>query len=153
MRSAVESIETDLSTNYYNKTDADSKMDEKIASAISSVYKPSGSIAFESLPVLSATEEGKVYNITNEFTTTDDFVEGAGKKYPVGTNVVCIEVEGPSYKWDVLAGVVDLSAYETADSTEAKIATLLSMECTLFLRKGKCSVPKTEINPTRICTE
>ena len=121
--SALEAVESDLEANYYNKTDAESKMDEKIASAISSVYKPSGSVAFESLPALTSSEEGKVYNITNAFTTTDDFVDGSGKTYPAGTNVVCIEVDGSSYKWDVLAGVTDLSAYDTADVTEGKIAT------------------------------
>ena len=35
--------------------------------------------------------EGNVYNITDAFTSTADFVEGAGKKYTAGTNVVIVE--------------------------------------------------------------
>ena len=79
-------------------------------------------MAFAALPALSATIEGNVYNISDEFTTTDDFVEAAGTKYPAGTNIVCIKV-GEAYKWDVLAGFVDLSAYETAEAAGAKYAT------------------------------
>lgn len=107
---------------YYNKTETDGKINEKIATAISTTYKPAGSVAFESLPELSATEEGKVYNITNEFTTNENFVEGAGQKYPAGTNVVCIDTDDAgTYKWDVLSGFVDLSAYETTASVDEKL--------------------------------
>ena len=79
-------------------------------------------MAFAALPTLAAAIEGNVYNISDEFTTTDDFVEAAGTKYPAGTNIVCIKV-GEAYKWDVLAGFVDLSAYETAEAAGAKYAT------------------------------
>ena len=109
-------INTNLTTNYYNKTETDAKIDEKIATKVSSTYKAAGSIEFASLPALSATEEGKVYNVSDAFTTTEDFVEGAGKKYPAGTNVVCIDTAEDVYKWDVLAGFVDLSGYATTES-------------------------------------
>lgn len=95
--------------------------DQQIAARISSTYKAGGSVAFASLPELTATEEGKVYNILDKFTTTDDFVEGSGKSYPAGTNIVCIDVGEEEFKWDVLAGMVDLSAYDTADITQGKI--------------------------------
>ena len=112
---------TDLS-NYYNKTETDSKIDEKIATAISTTYKPAGSTLFASLPPLSAENVGKVYNIIDEFTTTEDFMEGAGAKYPVGTNVVCIDSDDAgTYKWDVLAGIIDLSEYETTESITEKL--------------------------------
>ena len=108
--------------NYYNKTETDGKIDEKIASKISSTYKAAGSIEFASLPELSATEEGKVYNIIDKFTTTENFIEGAGHSYPVGTNVVCINSDSAgTYKWDVLAGFVDLSGYETTVSVTEKL--------------------------------
>lgn len=97
--------------------------DAQIAAKLASTYKAAGSVAFAELPTLDATQEGKVYNVTDAFSTTADFVEGADKKYPAGTNVVCIEVEVDTYKWDVLAGMVDLSAYETAEVTTQKIAT------------------------------
>lgn len=98
---------------YYNKTETEGKIDEKINVAISTTYRAAGSIAFEALPTLAASEEGKVYNISNEFTTTENFVEGAGKEYPVGTNVVCIDVGTDEYKWDVLAGFIDTSTFVT----------------------------------------
>lgn len=79
-----------------------------------SVYKPAGSVAFASLPVLGSTNEGKVYNVTDAFTTTSDFVEGSGKSYPAGTNVVCIDTGSSVYKWDVLSGFIDLSGYATS---------------------------------------
>ena len=116
VKAAYEAADTTINEkfgNYYNKTETDDKIDEKINVAISTTYRAAGSIAFEALPALAASEEGKVYNITNEFTTTENFVEGAGSKYPVGTNVVCIDVGTDEYKWDVLAGFVDTSALAT----------------------------------------
>lgn len=81
-----------------------------------SVYKAKGSIAdISALPTPDKAHEGFVYNIENEFTTTDQFVEGAGKTFPAGTNVVCINTTGTTYKWDVLAGMVDLSGYVTTE--------------------------------------
>lgn len=109
-------INENLTTNYYNKTQTDSKIDEKIAAKVSSTYKAAGTVQFALLPTPSATEEGKVYNISDAFTTTENFVEGAGQKYPAGTNVVCIDTADEAYKWDVLAGFVDLSAYATTES-------------------------------------
>lgn len=109
-------INENLTTNYYNKTETDSKIDEKIAAKVSSTYKAAGTVQFASLPTPSATEEGKVYNVSDAFTTTENFVEGAGQEYPAGTNVVCIDTASEIYKWDVLAGFVDLSAYATTES-------------------------------------
>ena len=116
VKTAYEAADTTLTEKfgeYYNKTETESKIDEKINVAISTTYRAAGSIAFEALPTLAASEEGKVYNISNEFTTTENFVEGAGKEYPVGTNVVCIDVGTDEYKWDVLAGFIDTSTFVT----------------------------------------
>lgn len=104
--------------NYYDKDETDSK----IATAISSTYKPAGSTTYVGLPVPSITEEGKVYNITEAFVTDDDFVEGTGISYPAGTNVVCIETEPDTYKWDVLSGFVDLSSYATTSYVDTELA-------------------------------
>ena len=90
----------------YGITDAYTK--EELNAKISAVYKPAGSVAFADLPALAENVLGNVYNVTNAFTTTDSFVEGAGNKYPKGTNVVVIK-SGEDYKFDVLAGFVDLS--------------------------------------------
>lgn len=108
---ADQAINTDLDTNYYDKTATDAKIDEKIAASTTRVYKPSGSKAFEELPALAAEELGKVYNVTNAFTTTENFLEGAGQKFPAGTNVACVDAGDGVYKWDTLAGMVDLTGY------------------------------------------
>lgn len=90
-----------------------------ISSAITGVYTPKGSIAFKSLPTAAAGNKGWVYNITDAFTTTAAFVEGAGHSYGAGTNVVCVAAGGGSYKWDVLAGTIDLT-----ELTAAEVQTL-----------------------------
>ena len=51
------------------------------------------------------------------FTTTEAFVEGAGHSYGAGTNVVCVDAGSGSYKWDVLAGIIDLTEL-TADEVQ-----------------------------------
>lgn len=126
VKAAYEAADSSINgkfNDYYNKIEADSKIDQKIATAISSTYKPAGSIMFSFLPALGADQEGKVYNIIDAFTTTEDFVEGADNKYPAGTNVVCIDTDDAgTYKWDVLAGFVDLSGYETTSSVDTKLA-------------------------------
>lgn len=98
-----------------------------IASAVSSAYKASGSVAFASLPTPAAENLGNVYNVTDAFTTTASFVEGAGKSYPANTNVAVV-LAGTVYKLDALSGLVDLSGYVEAASlvelTNAEVASL-----------------------------
>lgn len=125
IKAAYEAADTSIEgmfENYYNKTETDGQIDSKIAAAVSSTYKPAGSTTYVGLPTPSATEEGKVYNISDAFVTDEDFVEGTGISYPAGTNVVCIEAETDVYKWDVLAGFVDLSSYATTASVDSKLA-------------------------------
>ena len=74
---------------------------------IGTVYKAQGSVLFANLPTLDANHEGYVYNISDDFTTTSDFVEGAGKNYTAGTNVVCINYNG-TYMWDIIGGMIDI---------------------------------------------
>ena len=88
-----------------------------ISSAITGVYTPKGSIAFKSLPTAAAGNKGWVYNVSDAFTTTAAFVEGAGHSYGAGTNVVCVDAGSGSYKWDVLAGTIDLTEL-TADEVQ-----------------------------------
>ena len=94
---------------YQTATDVQNAIDARIGST----YKAQGSVTFANLPALSSSVEGYVYNVTDAFTTTADFVEGAGKSYPAGTNVVIIDVGSSTYKYDVLSGFVDLSNYVT----------------------------------------
>lgn len=65
---------------------------------------------------------GAVYDIINAFTTTSDFVEGAGKLVNAGTNIVVVNTgttAEPVLKFDVFASSVDLTAYQTKVLTEA----------------------------------
>lgn len=80
---------------------------------IASVYDYKGSSTFANLTTIATNKTcktGDVYNITDAFTTTAIFVEGAGKNYPAGTNVVCSNESG-TVKLDVLGG--DYSALVT----------------------------------------
>lgn len=60
---------------------------------------PKGSIEFSNLPTLTDASIGDLYNIKDNFITTDNFIEGAGAKIAAGTNVVCVE-ENLTKKWD-----------------------------------------------------
>lgn len=60
---------------------------------------PKGSIEFSNLPTLTDASIGDLYNIKDNFITTDDFIEGTGVKISAGTNVVCVE-ENLTKKWD-----------------------------------------------------
>lgn len=120
-------IET-INTNLDKKANADSvytktQTDDKIKASISAVYKPAGSIAFAGLPEPSNDVLGNVYNITDGFTTNDKFVEGAGKKYPAGTNVAVVSPAENTYKFDVLSGEIDLSDYQTSEQIAQTYAT------------------------------
>jgi len=66
--------------------------------ALGGAYIAKGSKAFAELPsTRTADMVGYVYNVTDDFTTTADFIEGAGKKYPAGTNVVIVDASTTSY--------------------------------------------------------
>ena len=88
-----------------------SNVNSLISAAVAGAYKAKGSVAFESLPAIDTATVGDVYNVTNQFSTTENFMEGTGKMYPAGTNVVCVDAGSGAKKWDVLAGFVDLAGY------------------------------------------
>ena len=98
-----------------SKFQTDVEVESAINAKVASTYKAGGSVAFAALPAPDEAHLGFVYNVTDKFTTTADFIEGAGSKHPAGTNVVVVK-SGDEYKYDVLAGFVDLSEYaKTAD--------------------------------------
>lgn len=110
-------FKTTAGTTYLAKTDAAKTYATKDEMStglnrLTSAIIPKGSVAFAALPAVGADNLGAMYNVTNGFTTTASFVEGAGKVYPAGTNVVCVK-DGESYKWDAFSGMVDLSNYAT----------------------------------------
>jgi hypothetical protein len=98
-----------------------------ISAAISSTYKPAGTIAKNAIVsgLLIAENLGNVYNISEAFTVGSGTGEvsaslftdaAAGNSYPAGTNIVIVNtgtIASPEYKFDVLAGFIDLSNYQT----------------------------------------
>lgn len=114
---------TDLNTkfgNYYTKkeTYTQTEVDNAIKTKVASTYKPAGSIDAEAVSKFIPAEKylGNVYNVSEQFDTTANFIEGEGKTYPAGTNIVVVKAVDDSYKFDVLAGFIDLSSYaKTAD--------------------------------------
>lgn len=98
-------------------------------SDVAGIYKIKGTKTFANLPAVAETNEGDVYNVSDAFTTTSKFVEGQGKGYPAGTNVVCVNSDGVKL-WDVLSGFIDLSGYQkTSDLvaiTNTEIDTILA---------------------------
>lgn len=88
-----------------------------VTSQIGRVYKPGGSKAFADLPEASAETLGYVYNITDAFTTTDAFTEGAGKTFAAGTDVGVVE-DGETYKYNVFAQFTDMSGYVEKDGAK-----------------------------------
>lgn len=91
-----------------------------------SIYKAAGNKACAELTssLLVAGNLGNVYNITDNGTTTADFVEGAGKPIHLGDNVAVVDIgEGGThvYKFDLLSGLVDLSNYIQKSETAGLI--------------------------------
>ena len=143
----VDQVYADNSSNAQSGKAVKSAID----AAISSVYKPAGSSAFASLPTPAKAIEGNVYNVTDAFTTTAAFVEGAGKEYPAGTNVVVINTTGTTYKFDVLAGMVDLSGYQLANTAVTHTASTAAGSATqpVYINASGVATPVTyELNKT-----
>lgn len=112
---------TEAATTYRTKDDSYTKaeVDNAVKVAVGSAYKVKGSKdSVTELPADATT--GDVWNIKAAFTD-------GGKSYPAGTNVVFVGVgEGEAGehlggKWDVLAGVTDLTGYSTTTQMNTAI--------------------------------
>ena len=62
------------------------ELTKNIVVGLDSGFIPMGTVTFAELASVEKAT-GYVYNISNDFVTTDDFHEGAGKSYTAGTNV------------------------------------------------------------------
>lgn len=77
-------------------------------------FYPAGNIDYDDIPAPSEETLGAMYNVNDAFITTNEFVEGAGIKYPAGTNVGVVNIgtiDDPVYKFDAYTG-----AYVTDDT-------------------------------------
>lgn len=90
----------DNAKTYMDNANEYAKEAKAAASSITGALKPKGTIAFKDLPELSTTDVGAMYNISDEFVSTDSFKDGGGITYPPGTNIYKTE-DG---MWDCLAG-------------------------------------------------
>lgn len=77
-----------------------SEQAKTLSESFSGALRPMGTVEFANLPSVGSASAGDMYNISDEFVTTSDFVEGAGITEPAGSNVYKT-VDG---KWDILAG-------------------------------------------------
>lgn len=100
-------------TDAYTKEETATQIEDAVKQALTGVYTVKGSIAFADLPATEDVKDGWVYNIKEEFETTEAFIEGAGHTYPAGTNVV-YTADG----WDVMAGTYDFSEFLKASDLE-----------------------------------
>ena len=124
---AKSDVVNNLTTNEASKalSAAQGKALNDRINGLGSLYKVKGTKTNIS-DVLSLTDAkvGDVWNVTNEFML-------GGKKYPAGTNVVCVTATSSSDhnddNWDTLGGTVDLTPYLTksdASNTYAKKADM-----------------------------
>jgi hypothetical protein len=99
--------------SYTNATELMTEIGNRLK-ALNSAYVPRGNSTFANLPTtLTKAMGGYVYNVTDEFTTTALFAEGAGRKYSAGTNVVIVnqgDDTTPDMKYDVIASFVNVDA-------------------------------------------
>lgn len=84
---------TNSSKYYYEQA-------KQISESFSGALKPMGTITYSALTKLTQISPGDMYNVSDQFTTTDQFKEGAGNIIPAGSNVY----RTSDNKWDVLAG-------------------------------------------------
>lgn len=84
-----------------------------VVAGVTGALIPRGTIAFASLPAASDAETGWLYNISDDFTTTASFEEGAGIKVAAGSNVYMTA----NSKWDVLVGAAVVGVKGNAEIT------------------------------------
>lgn len=110
---------TNAATSEKNaKTYADSAKEyldnmNRIVDGLESGFIPMGTISFSELATVDKFT-GYVYNISDNFTTDDTFMEGEGKLYTAGTNVYYTAND----KWDCFAGHNDVA---TVDEVKAEL--------------------------------
>lgn len=73
---------------------------KSVSESLSGALKPKRTISFADLPSTADANSGDMYNISDQFTTTADFIEGSGNIIPAGSNVY-LTIDR---YWDVLAG-------------------------------------------------
>lgn len=112
--------------------------DEKIARAVSSVYKVKGTCTYAELPE-SGNANGDVWNVTD-----------AQGNVPAGTNYVWLASEDGG-SWDALAGTVDLSPYFKTEDFNKTLTADTSF--TSVKNIAKAAATKTELAAVKTTAE
>lgn len=103
-----------------NKTSKDLKLLTK-----DQVYHYGATINFSQLPVITEETVNGIYTIKDKFTTTANFVTGAGIKYRAGASIALVNLgtnENPNYKYSIISGTLEYDS-ELSDSSENAIQT------------------------------
>ncbi len=115
---SMENLTSELKKTFAYQEDVQAlrqELQQEIATQIGTTYRAAGNCTFAELPELTAANLGKVYNVTDDFTTTADFVDGAGKHFGAGADVGVVEFEAATsvsdavYKYNVFGDFVDTS--------------------------------------------
>lgn len=116
-------LETKATTTALNAVKATTytkeEVDNKVASAVGSVYKTKGSVDDASaLTALTGVVIGDVYNVVAAGTLN-------GEAFEAGSNFVAIKAGAGNQigMWDKLGGTIDLSAYATKTTVTSEIST------------------------------
>ena len=80
------------------------------------LWNPKGTCVFANLPSIANSEPGDMWNVSDEFTTTSDFREGAGIVVPAGANIYLTS----DSKWDVMTGSAVVGVKGAAESSYRK---------------------------------
>lgn len=117
-----EGEDSDNAKYYYEQS-------RNISQGLSGTLIPMGTVNFANLPALSDVDSGWMYNVSEQFTTTAEFNEGAGKVIPAGANVY----KTADGKWDVLAGTPVTTVNGKTGNVEVNLGNITG---TLPIYKG-----------------
>lgn len=93
-------------TKYYSTEEIDSMIKDVVNKIVTSKHVVVESCTFADLPEPTEDTCGIIYNVTDGFVTDDKFVDGPGRIYPSGTNVIIMK-SGDQYMYDVMMGEID----------------------------------------------
>ena len=121
---AMEELRSEFSANLDGRTQKLEEADSELRSDLNavseklvSVYTLKGSKKFAELPSLQEVRRGWVFDISDDFVTTDDFIEGAGISCAAGTNIVAVYADDSKYSKDEST---ESSESESEESTESE---------------------------------
>lgn len=118
---------------YQTESQVNALIDSKLLSAV----VPKGSSTFANLPTPGAANVGWMYNMSEDITIDNRFVEfesGKTKTYKKGANVYIVNAgtaANPSYKFDIFEGFIDTSVFATNEDVEVLSQSEIEGICTL----------------------